>query len=163
MLSKKSQRRIPRRIFQGDSKGTSLIEVVIALAILGVVAAAFLGGLGTSYKSVTIASERTNAESLARSELEYIRNISYDSFYDSDDPPSLMFPYQIPGDPPGWDLSRTLDEHYAGYSIKVYGVPIDADSHDELPSGDEGMLKITVEVYHQGDLVLTTTTYKVTR
>ncbi|MBN2186868.1 MAG: prepilin-type N-terminal cleavage/methylation domain-containing protein [Dehalococcoidia bacterium] len=151
------------KVLQDNSKGVGLVEALIAVAILGMIAVAFLNGLFTAFKSDIVASEQTTAESLARSELEYLRNISYDSFYNSDEPPSLLFPYELPDDPPEWDPSRALDEHYAGYTIDVSGVPIDPDSHEVLPSGDKGMLEMTVEVYHQGHLVLTTSTYKVSR
>ncbi len=145
------------KAFTGNSEGISLIEVVIALAILGIVAAAFLGGLGTSYKGVTIASERTNAESLTRSEFEYIKNSVYRA---------SGFSYEIPAPPgisPPWDPSRTtLDSHYTGYSVTVTGVPIDPSTHNST-AGDLGMQQITVKVYHQDKLVLTTSSYKVSR
>jgi len=149
------------KTFQGESKGVSLIEVLIALAILGIVAAAFLGGVTSGYKATIIADERTNAESLARSELEYVKNCDYADL-------SYGFSYNIPDDPPEWDASHTLDSHYAGYSVKVTGVPIDPDTRDSLcsppPCGqDEGIQRIKVEVYHQGKPVLTTSTYKVCR
>lgn len=148
-----------RKICTGNSKGVSLIEVLIALAILGIIAVAFLGGLSTAYRAVVIASEQTNVESLTRSELEYVKNSPYWEF---------GFSYEIPAtpdNPPPWDLPRTaLDSHYAGYSLNVTGEPIDPDTYNPLPAGeDEGMQQIAVEVYHQGKLVLTTSSYKVNR
>jgi prepilin-type N-terminal cleavage/methylation domain-containing protein len=145
--------------FQGNSKGVGLVEVLIAVAILGVAAAAFLSGVTSGHRATIIASERTNAESLARSEQEYVRNSDYWPF---------GFSYEIPGNPPPWDASHNiLDSHYAGYSVEVEGVPVDPD-HDDLcsppPCGqDGGIQQITVEVYHQEKLVLTTSTYKVCR
>lgn len=142
--------------FRGNSRGISLIEVIIALAILGVVSAAFLGGLSTAYRAVAIASERTNAESLTRSELEYIKNCHYADL-------TSGFSYEIPDKPPPWDPTRTaLDSHYAGYSVSVTGEPIDPSTHNTTAE-DPGMQQITVEVYHQGKLVLTTNSYKVNR
>lgn len=145
--------------FRSDSKGVSLIEVLIALAILGIIATAFLGGLSTAFKADIMADERTNAESLTRSELEYIRNSTYWPF---------GFSYEVPAtpdNPPPWDLSHTsLDIHYASYSVNVAGVPIDPYTRNPLPAGeDEGLQQITAQVYHQGKLVLTTSTYKVSR
>ncbi len=142
-----------------SEKGVGLIEVLIAVGIVGIIAVAFLSGLFTTFKSDITASERTNAESLARSELEYIRDCDYADL-------SYGFSYEVPGNPPDWDDFHTLDPHYAGYSVIVTGVPIDPDSdtRDPLPAGeDEGIQRIKVEVYHHGEWVLETSTYKVSR
>ena len=134
-----------------------MVEVLLAVGLLGLIAATFLSSLTTSYKTVALGSERTNAESLARSELEYIKHSPYYG---------LGFYYEIPGTPPPWDEGHTeLESHYQGYSITVTGSPIRPSDHVEQPPGlDGGMQRITVEVYHQGDYpVLTTSTFKVNR
>jgi len=58
-------------------RGFSLVETVIAIALLGIVAVAFLGALSTASRSIFIADERATAESLARTEMEYVRNQDY--------------------------------------------------------------------------------------
>ena len=58
-------------------KGTTLIEVLIAIAILGMIAVPFLTALSTSSRGIIIADERTTAESLVRSEIEYVRSQEY--------------------------------------------------------------------------------------
>jgi len=60
----------PRRI--GEQKGQILIEVLVALAILGIVAVAFLTALTTTSLALIVADRKTTAESLTRSEFEYI-------------------------------------------------------------------------------------------
>jgi len=145
-----------RKVFTGNSRGLSLIEVIVSLALLGMIAATFLGGLTSAYKIDVLASERTNAESLTRSELEYVKHSTYWP---------LGFTYDIPGTPPPWDAGHdTLASHYDGYSINMIGAPIDPDTGEELPAGiDHGIQLVTAEVYHQGNLVLTTSSYKVNR
>jgi len=56
-----------------NERGFTFVEVVIALAILGVIAAGFLMALATASKAIIIADERTTAESLARSQMEYVK------------------------------------------------------------------------------------------
>jgi type II secretory pathway pseudopilin PulG len=77
-----------------NESGVSLIETVIALVLLGVFGATFLGALGTSSKARLIADEQASARILAESQMEYIREQDY------------AFDYEVP--PPG--------EDYPGYS-----------------------------------------------
>ena len=60
-------------------KGTTLIEVLIAIALLGMIAVPFLTALSTSSRALIIADERTTAESLVRSEIEYVKSQEYDT------------------------------------------------------------------------------------
>jgi len=66
------------RLVSGQ-KGTTLIEVLIAIAILGMIAVPFLTALSTSSRALIIADERTTAESLVRSEIEYVKSQEYDA------------------------------------------------------------------------------------
>lgn len=67
------------RCLRGHSKGMSGIEVIIALGILGLVAIVFLSGLSTALKASYLADERSVAESLARSEMEYVKSQEYET------------------------------------------------------------------------------------
>ena len=60
-------------IFTCRESGVTLIETLVALAILAVVAVAFVSGLATASKATIIANEQSTAESLARSQLESIK------------------------------------------------------------------------------------------
>lgn len=146
------------RLITGQ-KGQTLIEVLIAIVILGMVAAPFLTALSVSSRSIMIADEKTTAECLTRSELEYVKNSIYNF---------TGFSYVIPDtpdNPPPWDPTRTaLEDCYEGYSVNVTGVPIDIDTGDALPSGeDQHIQNIMVEVYHWNKSVLSTGTYRMDR
>jgi len=119
-------------------KGFSLIEVMIAVALLGVVAVAFLSALGTGSKAIFIADERATAESLARTEMEYVRNQDYSGAPWAYDLPSGT----PPADPPTWwaSANHTLPAGYDGYTVDVTAVPLHAT--------DDGIQKITVIVIH---------------
>ena len=60
-----------------SERGFALIETLVALALLGIIAVVFLGGIGTATKATIVADEQTTAESLARSEIEYAKNCTY--------------------------------------------------------------------------------------
>jgi len=131
-----------------NEKGISLIEVLIALAILGLVAAAFLSGLATASRALIIADERTTAESLARSQMEYVKNQPYERAeddgevtYDKIDDDDIPDGYAI------WSINR------AGNTIEdIYGVPWDSQS-DEAATEDVGLQKISLVVKHYGEEV----------
>ena len=116
-------------------KGTTLIEVLIAIALLGMIAVPFLTALSTSSRALIIADERTTAESLVRSEMEYVKSCDYDSAsYEHADVPSPDHP---------------------GYTVSV--------DVEALNDPDDGIQEITVTVKRDGEVVLTTSTYKVDR
>lgn len=93
-----------RRVFQGRSRGFTLIEVVIAIALLGMIGVAVLTALSTASMALIIADRRATAESLARTQMESIKNQGYIDYSESghDD----------------YDLIPTLE----GYEIEPVGV-----------------------------------------
>lgn len=63
-------------------KGISLLETILALAILGIISASFLGGTATTSTARVTADERTSGKILAESLLETIKKMDYASSYD---------------------------------------------------------------------------------
>lgn len=120
----------------------------MALAILGLIAAAFLGSLATTAQATFIADERATAESLARSVMEDVKSQDYINY---DDPEHGDYVFIMPPANPN-------------YSVGIAAVPIDPDTGQPLPSGqDQGIQKITVTVYRGTKSVLTVDGYKVDR
>jgi hypothetical protein len=84
--------------------GYSLIEVLVASAIIFVVAIGVVGALGFSTMSSQMAALRGRATSLANKEIESARNIPYDVL-------GTVNPLGVAGDPPGPLLSsKTVGE-----------------------------------------------------
>jgi hypothetical protein len=118
-----------------------------------------------------IADERTTAESLTRTQLEYVKNSDYINYskelsdperepdvYGEITPPSEVGDYTLnvkaePINPS--DETDTDTAPYQPYPLK--------DSTPDVYQKDAGMQQITVKVYHQGELVLTTIDFKVAR
>jgi len=118
-------------------KGFSLIEVTMAIAVLGIVAVAYLGALATGSKAIMIADERATAESLARTQMEYVRQQPYDANLDTGHPVYNRIPDgEIP----------------AGYDITIVAVRLDykGDGTDN----DDGIQNIKVTIKHtvEGEL-----------
>jgi len=91
--------------FLSNSRGLTLVETLVALAILGIVAGIFMMGLSVSSKSIMVSEKRVTAESLAKSEVEYIKNLAYD---DTNNPPV----YTVDPDltlPTGYNISVSAE------------------------------------------------------
>jgi type II secretory pathway pseudopilin PulG len=89
----------PLRIFGSRELGISLIETVVALAILGTIAVSFLSGLAISTKNTFIADEVVTARSLAQSQIEWIKDAPYNAI--------------------GYSPPESTEEYYTNYSTNV--------------------------------------------
>ena len=114
-------------------KGLVLIEAIVALALIGLIAAGFLGAVGTSYKSTSMTMGMTTAESVARSQMESIKQ---------------QKPYISGNFTDGYNII----DHPASYSI-----------HHTALELEEGKQKITVTVTRTGEDALVLEGYKVNR
>ena len=65
-----------------SERGTSLIETVVALALLGIIGVAFLSALATTSNTRLIADEHASARILAESQMEDIKKQTYAFSYD---------------------------------------------------------------------------------
>jgi len=124
-------------VFRGKSKGVALMETMLAIALLGIVAVAFLGGISIAFKALFIADERTTAQSLAQSQMEYVKNCTYNNT----DP----IPYEQTDESPD----------YPGYTFSV-NVTL-------LNPPDVKIQKIIITIKHHEEDVLTLEDYKVDR
>ena len=142
-----------------DEKGFSLLEVVIALALIGIIAIAFLLALAGASRAISIADEQATAQSLIRTEMEYIKGEDF-----ADLPTTANWSYKLPSGNPPWDVNHRLPASYedAEYSLEVEGYAIDVNE-DDTP--DAGILKIKITVYHRDkpEPIITVEDYKVDR
>ena len=130
-----------RKAFQGRSRGFTLIEVVIAIALMGTIAIAVLSALSTASLALITADKRATAESLARSQMEYVKNSPYDDVLESGHP---QYPTITPLPP--------------GYTVVTTAVRLNPEG-DSL-NDDDGIQQITVTVSRDGKAVITLDGYK---
>lgn len=119
-----------------NQSGFTLLESLLALALLGLVVVAFVTGLGTGTRAVITGNEQATAESLARSQLEYVKDAAYQfvpANYGLD--PSLQIPAS-------WSISTNVTA---------------------IHSTDDGLQEVTVLVNHSSKLVLSFSEYKENR
>ena len=115
--------------------GISLIETLVALAILGAIAVVFLSALTTTSRGAFTTDEQTTAESLAQSQMEWVKNVNYVEGATQYSPALI---------PSGSD--------YLNYSVGITANPL----HDP----DEGIQKITVTIKHFDKTIIKLESYK---
>ncbi|MCJ7515740.1 MAG: prepilin-type N-terminal cleavage/methylation domain-containing protein [Dehalococcoidia bacterium] len=121
-----------------SEQGLNLIEVLIALGILAAVATTFLLSMATSSKAVVVNQEQVSGESLAKSQMESIKQQDYrvDQQYVELDQVQI---------PTGYDIQ-----------IKVERL----DPRHDASGDDEGLQKITIIVNSGDKEVFTLEGYK---
>ena len=103
----------------GGQRGVSLIEVVVAVAILGLISTAYLSALVSSSKTQNVDQTLASAMHLAESQMEYVMNQPYAVSYASD---------------------AAISSNYPGYSVAI--------SATNVTSRDASLQKICVTVSH---------------
>jgi type II secretory pathway pseudopilin PulG len=68
------------RLHKGE-KGISLIETLIAIALLGIIGGTLLAGMSGVYKATPVAAEQDIGKSLAQSQMEYALQDEYKLSY----------------------------------------------------------------------------------
>lgn len=94
------------KLIQHSSKGFSLIEVIIAIALLSMLAVAFFGGLSTGLKVLVRTNELETARNIAEKQMEYVMELPYATSYTPVDT-STDYPVNIfaePMTPDGSDI-----------------------------------------------------------
>lgn len=116
--------------------GMTLIETLIAISILSVVAATFLTAMSTSARATGMVQTRATAESLARSQMEYIKHQDY----------------RVDGD------YAELTDLPAGYDLEIIVERLNPRGDSTI--NDDGLQKIVVTVKRNNREVLTLEGYK---
>ena len=64
-----------------NEKGFSLVEVLISLALIGIIGVAFLSSLATASNVTFTTDEKETAKNLAELQMEYVKGQAYASSY----------------------------------------------------------------------------------
>jgi prepilin-type N-terminal cleavage/methylation domain-containing protein len=138
------RRKQPASLISGQKgkgeRGLTLVEVLLALSILAAVSTTFLASMTTSSRSVFINKEHIFAESIARSQMEYVKrqdyrvNLQYDK------------------------LALTQEEIDAGYDVDILAQYMNPRGDSE--HNDDSLQKITITVIHNGATTFTLEDYK---
>lgn len=132
MARKTQQGLIKLDVFK-DETGLTLIESLMTIAIIGVALVAFVVALSTGALAVSESDQEVTAQSLARTQMEYIKGYPYD-------PGATTYP-----------TISTTDN----YSISV--------AVTSVPDADDNIQKVTATISRDAEVLLTVEDYKVKR
>jgi prepilin-type N-terminal cleavage/methylation domain-containing protein len=138
-----------RKAFRGRSRGFTMVEVVIAMLLLGIIGVAVLTSLSYASTVLIITDRRATAESLAKTQMEDVKSQNYD-------------PAPNGGVANYTKITVTdIPEGYTIWSVNLDGVPDNGDHSDPIiaipwDSGnntdayeDKGLQKITVIIKYE--------------
>ncbi|NOQ40198.1 MAG: hypothetical protein GQ562_07740 [Anaerolineales bacterium] len=127
-----------------DEEGTTLVEELVTVAIIGIGIVILVAMITTGVVGVRQVDDRVLAESLARSQLEIIKDAAYQA-----DPVSVPYPAVAPI--PNYSVAVGIEYWNATTSTFVSAVR------------NDGLQKITVTVSSAGTPLVQTAEYKVDR
>lgn len=136
------------KILGGNEGGVTLIETLVALALLGIIGVGLLGGLSTAFKSVMVSHDRVVAEGLANSQLESVKTQNYIAVADYN-----------PNDP----AKRYQKINLGDLETQGYEITITPPVLVTVPGADAGieLQRVTIVISHDGEELLTISDYKV--
>ncbi|GAA1940398.1 type IV pilus modification PilV family protein [Kitasatospora viridis] len=129
-----------RRRSRGE-EGETLIEVLVAVVLMGVAFVAILGGMGTAIISSATQQKVTSADSIIRSAAETVVSDQY---------ASCAVTYGTPAPPAGFTVTVEVD-YWDGAG--TFGRP--------CPAADTGVQKVTLTVHSTGPHPVRDTTLEV--
>ena len=127
-----------------DEEGTTLVEELVTVAIIGIGIVILVAMITTGVIGVRQVNDKVLAESLARSQLEIIKDAAYQA-----DPVSVPYPAVAPI--PNYSVAVGIEYWNASSSTFVSTVR------------NDGMQKITVTVSSDGTPLIQNAEYKVDR
>lgn len=154
-------------------RGFSLLEVVVATLIVGVMMVAALESLGALARGRSYIAERSRGWTLAQDMMAEVLDRHYE---EPDDTPSFgtegaeasgnRSDYDDTDDYHGWVASPpqskdgTVMSNLTGWERRVTVERVKADSLHAVTSSDQGVRRITVEVRRDGATIVTLVTFR---
>jgi len=135
-----------RKAFRGHSRGFTLVEVLITIALIGAISIAFFSFMSAATSALIHADERTIAESLARSQLEFVKNKGYNSTLVNGQATYEKIPSA--SIPPGYTMCSVTRNGSVVENV-IIGIPWVSGNNTPAPT-DAGLQKIALVIKHQG-------------
>lgn len=145
-----------------NQRGLTMVETVVAVALLSVIGVAFLSAMTTSTNATGLVEKKVDIDQLARSQLEYIKGLDYLPVWDPSGPVPEPANYYKKTPADIYQDIETAGQITlpADYTI-VVSDPVSVDDTGGSPNPD--IQKITVTIMKDGNNLLVVEGYKVNR
>jgi prepilin-type N-terminal cleavage/methylation domain-containing protein len=121
-----------------NQKGFSLIEVLVSLAIVGILSVSFLGAMTNSTKAAISVDQKDTGRAIAQSQMEYVKELKFSAS--------------------GYTKNSLMLAQYPNYDVSIsVSTPGDPGQRDAL------IQKVTIVVTNNGKEVFTLEDYKTKR
>jgi hypothetical protein len=132
-----------------NEKGLSLIETVIGLAVFALIGIVILTCLGAAARANISNENLSTAESLGRTQMEYVKNQSYNATGNGTAHPPAYSTISLPT---GYSFTTPLEN----MATRI-------NSSGNSVTSDTGLQQITVTIKYYNKTLYTLTDYKVNR
>ena len=138
-----------------SEKGFGLIEVLMALALLGIIAATFLMAIGVASRAILLSDERTTAESLAKSQMEYIMQQLYEEADDDINGDSIyneaVYAEIDTSGHPTFNIGSIIEADGVETAVEeIVGVPWNTTDGEPDMESDKGIQRVKLIVCNNG-------------
>lgn len=130
--------------FHHDEKGAALVEELVTVAIIGLGIVILVAMVTTGVLGVRQVDDKVTAESLARSQMELIKDAAYQA-----DP--ISSPYPAVAAVAGYSVALNIEYWHAG------------NGNFQSSLRNDGLQKITVTISSSGSTLVQAAEYKVDR
>jgi hypothetical protein len=142
-MNEKTNQTFIRRLYK-EENGTTIVEELVSIAIIGFGLVILVAMISTGALGVSKVDDIVRADSLARSQLELIKDADYEAN-------PLLSPYPAVGSIPGYSVAVSIEFWNATTTSFQSGLR------------DDGLQRITVTVSSGGSPLKSLSEYKVDR
>jgi prepilin-type N-terminal cleavage/methylation domain-containing protein len=133
-----------------NQKGFSLIETLVGIALMGIIGLAILTALTMASRSNITNNNLTRAESLARTQVEYVQDQPYHATNNGTIYPEPA--YTAISLPPGYS-----------FAVPTNNLVTRVAANGNTVTTDTGLQKITISIRYGGTTIYTVSDFKVNR
>ena len=119
-----------------NNSGYTLVEIILAIAILGIVIVPVLGFMTSSSGIITHADKREMSLLIAQQRMEYLKSLGYEELSDN-----------YVTDPAAYNTITSSDDGYPNYNSNRYNI---GSIEEKIGETNDGLIDISIRIIWDG-------------